>query len=698
MNLSIRRRTALVLFLIISAFNTVLSQSLYSIEDILSAPFASDLVAAPTGNQVAWVINQEGSRNVWLAKGPQFESVKLTEFVGDDGQDIGDLSFSRDGNTLFFVRGGSTNRSGEFPNPRSETKFSKQQIWAVDLDSRASKPLTEGANYVLRHDDAVLTFIKSGQVWQLDLSGDNEPYQLFEMRGSPSSLRLSPDTERKLLAFVSNRGDHSFVGIFDADSDKIKYLSPSLDHDHFPSWSKRGKRLAFVREPNEKQRLIFMPRRDASPWSILVHDLEVDETATLWTAAPGTGSAYRFISGSRQIFWLDNVQLIFPYEQSGWTHLYSRSLNEHELAIEITKGEFEVQFVGVSDDRTEILYSSNQGDIDRQHIWKFSSLDRRPVQVTSGEGIEWGAVITDAGQIVTLASSYNKPAHVALVQDDGRLQSLTNHLIPASYPTEALVKPEQVVFSAADGMQIHGQLFLPKNRDRAHPASIFLHGGSRRQMKLGYHHSLYYHHAYALNQYLASQGYVVLSVNYRSGIGYGMEFREALNYGAQGASEFNDVLGAGLFLRSREDVDPEKITLWGGSYGGYLTALGLARASDLFAAGVDIHGVHDWNVVIKNFVPGYDAEKEREVAALAFESSPMAFTKGWRSPVLIIHGDDDRNVPFSESVDLAEELRKQGVYFEQLIFPDEVHGFLLHENWLSAYRSTADFLNRMLAK
>src|SRR5712692_7352852 len=112
-------------------------------------------------------------------------------------------------------------------------------------------------------------------------------------------------------------------------------------------------------------------------------------------------------------------------------------------------------------------------------------------------------------------------------------------------------------------------------------------------MVLAWHYSEYYHNAYALNQYLAGRGYVVLIVNYRSGIGYGVEFREALNYGARGASEFNDVLGAGLYLRSRADVDPRRIGLWGGSYGGYLTALGLARASDLFAAGVDLYGVHD---------------------------------------------------------------------------------------------------------
>ena len=215
-------------------------------------------------------------------------------------------------------------------------------------------------------------------------------------------------------------------------------------------------------------------------------------------------------------------------------------------------------------------------------------------------------------------------------------------------------------------------------------------------MLLAFHHRGYYHNAYAFNQFLASRGFVVLSVNYRSGIGYGLEFREALNYGAQGASEFNDVMGAGLYLRSRDDVDGNRIGLWGGSYGGYLTALGLARASDLFAAGVDLHGVHDWNVVIRNFVPTYDATARQAFASLALASSPMADLDGWRSPVLLIHGDDDRNVPFSESVDLAVELRKRDIEFEELVFPDEVHGFLLHRNWLAAFEAASDFLERKL--
>jgi dipeptidyl aminopeptidase/acylaminoacyl peptidase len=248
-------------------------------------------------------------------------------------------------------------------------------------------------------------------------------------------------------------------------------------------------------------------------------------------------------------------------------------------------------------------------------------------------------------------------------------------------------------------MQIHGQLFLPKNAAGKHPAVIFFHGGSRRQMLLGFHYMYYYSNAYAMNQYLASKGYVVLSVNYRSGIGYGLNFREALNYGATGGSEYNDVMGAGMYMANRPDVNPKRIGVWGGSYGGYLTAMALSRSSDLFAAGVDLHGVHDWSTrggSVAN--PTLDPETQRDYIRLAHESSPMASVKGWKSPVLLVHGDDDRNVAFSQTVQLVEALRAQGTEFEELIFPDDIHDFLLWEHWVKAMKAGGDFLDRKLRR
>jgi dipeptidyl aminopeptidase/acylaminoacyl peptidase len=161
-------------------------------------------------------------------------------------------------------------------------------------------------------------------------------------------------------------------------------------------------------------------------------------------------------------------------------------------------------------------------------------------------------------------------------------------------------------------------------------------------------------------------------------------------------------MAAGMYLQSLPEVDGEKIGLWGGSYGGFLTAMGLARDSELFKAGVDFHGVHDWSV-FRAELPYFgnlalrppDAEA---AVKLAWDSSPDAYVSNWKSPVLLIHGDDDRNVPFTQTVDLAQRLRAQHVPFEQLILPDEIHGFLMWRDWVRAYTATAGFFDRTLKR
>jgi dipeptidyl aminopeptidase/acylaminoacyl peptidase len=362
----------------------------------------------------------------------------------------------------------------------------------------------------------------------------------------------------------------------------------------------------------------------------------------------------------------------------------------------LTPGDFEVEDISLTNDRKRILYSSNQQDIDRRHIWTVAASGGKPKPLTNGKGIEV-LPVTGGEQIAVLRSDEHTPLRPALLDSHGAVQDLAPDLIPATYPGAKFVKPEGVIFSAADGMQLHGQLFLPPDASdgKRHPALVFFHGGSRRQMLLGFHTMQYYSNAYAMNQYLASQGYIVLSVNYRSGIGYGLDFREALHYGRDGASEYNDITGAGNFLRTRADIDSKHIGVWGGSYGGFLTALALARASDMFAAGVDMHGVHQWQRSA-NWHPLSDPEADARTLKIAWESSPLAYISTWRSPVMLIQGDDDRNVPFSQTVSLARALRKQGVEFEELVFPDEIHGFLLYRHWLEAYKAEADFFQRHL--
>ncbi|MCU0444818.1 MAG: prolyl oligopeptidase family serine peptidase [Microscillaceae bacterium] len=671
----------------------------FSLEQILDAPFPTELQASPVGNRVAWVFNIRGSRNIWLAEAPDFKPQQLTDYQGDNGQMLSSLCFSPDGNFLIYVRGDAPNAGGEFPNPANLQENVERAIYKIEIKNPKPQKLASGYYPKISPRGDFLAYLAGGQVWGLRLDSAQSPQKLFQLRGSQNALRWSPDGSK--LAFVSARNDHSFIGIFDLKSKSIKFLDPSFDRDMMPVWSPDGKSLAFIRQPYSSNDILFLADRESLPWSIRVVEVASGQAREVWRAKAGRGSAF-FLNGlvaENALFWTADNFLVFPYEGDGWHHLYSIPAQGGEARL-LTPNEGEVEYAILAQDRKSIIYNANIDDIDRRHIWQVSASGGSPQTVTSGKGIEWMPAQMTDNQIVCLRSDATSPARPTLVQAKGQWKDFANELLPKTFPSGQLVEPQPIMITATDGMKVPAQLFLPKNAkpNQKNPAVIFLHGGSRRQMLLGFNYGEYYHKAYALNQYLASQGIVVLSLNFRSGIGYGMEFREAQHYGADGASEFNDVLGAGMYLQSRHDVNAQKIGLWGGSYGGYLTAMGLARASQMFACGVDIHGVHNWNSGIKNFVPAYDTWKRPDFAQRAFESSPLNFVNTWQSPVLLIHGDDDRNVNFSETVVLLEQLRMRGVHTEQLVLTDEVHSFLLHQNWLKVYQATSDFLLKFLKK
>jgi dipeptidyl aminopeptidase/acylaminoacyl peptidase len=668
-----------------------------TIDKMLSAPFPSGLVAAPSGGKVAWVQDAEGVRNIWVAEPPAFQGRKITSYSKDDGQEITQLTFTPDAKTVIFVRGGPPNRFGVIPNPTSDPSGQTQVVWRVSIDGGEPARIGEGHTPSVSPNGTSVAYISRGQIFSAPTGGSGEPKPMVKLEGGPSSLRWSPDGSK--LAFVSNRRDHGFIGIYEVSAGVVHYLDPSVDQDEEPVWSPDGKRIAFLRIASE-DRTLFLARRAGQPWSIVVADPATGHSKTIWTAANGAGSVFHQVLSENQLLWGAGDRLVFPWERDGWVHLYSIAAQGGSTTL-LTPGAFEVEYVTLSRDRREVMYNSNQDDVDRRHLWRASVADGKPKAITQGSGIEWSPVATSEGESIAFArSSARVPAHVVISSGSGGTKDLASGSIPRDFPEADLVDPQQVIISSADGIQVHGQLFLPPHPSagRRYAALLFFHGGPVRQMLLGFHYMDYYHNTYAMNQYLASRGFIVLSVNYRCGIGYGMEFREPINGGAGGASEFNDVMGAGLYLRNRSDVDPNRIGLWGGSYGGYLTAQGLARASDVFKAGVDFHGAHDWNVVINNFIPSYNPLEHPDIAKLAFESSPLSAVGTWRSPVLLISGDDDRNVPISETVNLVRALREHNVEVEQLILPDEVHDILLHSNLLRAYHATAEFLERKLMK
>jgi dipeptidyl aminopeptidase/acylaminoacyl peptidase len=653
----------------------------FTIEQALSAPFASDLVAAPKLSRIAWVEYRQGKRNVRVAEAPFTSSRYLTQFNEDDGEELGQLLFLPDGSGVVFTRGGDLEMGREHPNPTSAPGEPKQQVWKVLWNGTATQ--FDG------HSPAVSSTGSIAYLKGRDVYRDGKKW--FSVKGSVSQMAWSPDGSQ--LAFANGRGDHGFIGVIRGG--EITFLDPSVDRDTAPSWSPDGQSLAFVRIPASTRAFSFGPVREAEPWSILVANVANRFVRTVFTARPGPGSAWSPVTASQQLLWSRNGDLVFPWEQTGWRNLYRVNTNPGAAApVNVTPGALEVEHVAQGPDG-KICYSANPpaptpADRDRRQVYCLGSASA----VRPGTGLQWEPAPIADGSIAFLASSPRIPAHPAVKLASGEVRDLALDAIPADFPQAQFVEPKQVIFPAPDGLAIHAQVFEPPAGSGRRPATVFLHGGSRRQMLLGFHYKFYYSNSYALNQYLASRGFVVLSVNYRSGTGYGLNFREAEHYGATGASEFQDVLAAAQYLRSRADIDPARISLWGGSYGGYLTALGLARASHLFHTGVDIHGVHDWNNVIRNFVPAYNPQTQATAARVAFESSPLASVDHWKSPVLLIHGDDDRNVPFGETVRLAEALRKQKVPFEQLIFPDDVHDFLLHRNWLRAYQATAAYLER----
>jgi len=687
---------------------TAAQQAPFTLDEVMSFSFPTELVSAEHGSRVAWVFDSRGVRNVWVADGPDFShsARQLTHFSADDGQPIASLRLTPDGKTVVFAVGTELNHAQESANPRSWTAGAKQQVFAVDVDDKRGLPrmlgeigcADEGCEDIeVSADSRRAVWAAKQKLWLAGIDGKQPAKELASVHGDSFSPRWSPDG--KHIAFVSDRGSHSFVAIYDFDGDSLRYLSPSVDKDSMPRWSPDGRSIVFARTAGEEQKLPLIPVRP-KPWSLWVADPATGEGRMVWHSGEKPEDSLPQLSEEGSLNFASGGRIVFASEQDGRNHLYSVP-SEGGTAALLTPGDFDVEDVALSADKRSVVYSSNQDDTDRRHLWQVPvDGGARPHALTSGETIEWSPVQTGDGRnILCLGSTATSPAMPYQVTANGR-EMIAREALPRDFPSNALVAPKPVIFRSEDGLTLHGQLFLPARASGKVPGIVFMHGGPMRQMMLGFHSMDYYTNAYAENEYLASRGYAVLSVNYRLGVMYGRAFREAPNTIWRGAAEYKDVVAAGRYLQSLSAVDGAKIGLWGGSYGGFLTAMGLARDSELFKAGVDFHGVHDWSVFLTerpyfgNLAlrpPDADA-----AVKLAWEASPDAYIDTWTSPVLLIHGDDDRNVPFSQTVDLVQRLRKQHVPFEQIVLPDEIHGFLMWKSWVRAYGATADFFDRTL--
>ncbi len=669
-----------------------------SLQAVMGSPFPDELVAARQAPVVAWTFNWRGVRNVWMAQAPAFHPVQVTHYQDDDGQAIPALALSDDGTELVYVRGNEVNAAGEEPNPQNLNTPPPEQVWAVDITPQPSAPRLlgamgckgEGCEYVaIAPDGSQAAWGLNNQLWVAPLRAPGVAKVVVHTQWPVEEPHWAPDSRR--IAFTSDRKDHSFIGIYDPASPAVQYLLPSTSRDDLPRWSADGKTLVFIRRPGREQHVPMLPL-PTRPWAIWRYDFSSGQGQQLWCSGPGLLDSLP-VRTEDQTFAVAGDRILFSSEQDGWNHLYSLPLGGG-APLRLTSGKFEVGDVALSSDQRSVVYAANPGQSDLRHLFRVALTGGKPRQLTRGTTIEWSPVVSGGDHIICLGSSGRSPAMPYFVSHSKRV--LMGKRLLKGFPSKRLVRPQPVVFTSGDGWTIHAQLFEPHGATPAQgwPALVYVHGGPHRQMVLGFNPMKYYHYGYAENEYLVSRGYVVLAVNYRDSTMYGRTFREPPNAGWRGASDYQDVLAAGRYLQTLKGVDPHRIGIWGGSYGGYLVALALARNSDVFAAGVDMHGVHDWRTehTVDATAPDYQQAQQ-----LAFQSSPEAALATWRSPVLLIQGDDDRNVAFLQMVDLAQRLRAGHIPFQQIVFPGETHDFRLWRDWIRAFRATTDFFNLTLS-
>lgn len=687
-------------FLILVNCQFLFSQS-FTMEQVSSFSFPSELVTSETGNKMAWAMNEKGLRNVYTAQSPDFIPKKITTFDKDDGQEISSLQFSPDGNWLLFVRGGEHGSNWD-PNvgfnPANLSTMPKVEIWTVSFEGGNAKALTEGDYPTIAPDSKIITYIKGAQVWTIGYQ-EGKASQLFETKGDVHSIAWSPDGKK--LLFVADRNTHSLIGVYTGNNDPIHWIFPSFSKDVSPRWSLDGSKIAFVRMAGGKGEALPLLEQRHNPWEIWVADANTGIASRRWKSPETLRGSVPTTNGGFNLNWAADNKIVYLSYEDGWPHLYAMNA-ESGASMQLTKGNYMVEHIRLSPDKKFLVFSTNTGpakeDIDRRHIGMVPVNGGEMKLLTQGEGIEAiPSVFADNQSLAYFSATAKRsllPAVVNIATKKSKL--LGENLIPTDFPAKSLVVPKQVTFKSPDGLTVHGQLFEKEGGPSKKAAVLFVHGGPQRQMLLGWSYMDYYSNTYAVNQYLAELGFVVLSVNFRLGIGYGYEFHKAPRTYWQGAEEYLDVKAAGEYLGGLAQVDKARIGIYGGSYGGYLTALALGKDSGLFKVGVDIHGVHNLSGRLE-MPEGYEkAPDYDEAVKTAWFSSPLAYLETWTSPVLFIHGDDDRNVPVSQTTDLVRRFEERKKPYEYLIVPGDSHHWMMFSNMVKVNQATADFLKKHL--
>ncbi len=388
--------------------------------------------------------------------------------------------------------------------------------------------------------------------------------------------------------------------------------------------------------------------------------------------------------------WLpDNKRFVFLSEKEGYLHLYSLDVTAASpKAVALTSGKWEVTSAQLSNDRTKFFLTTNEVHPGQRHFYTMSVDGGARTKITSMTGSNDVTISPDEKSLGLIYSYSTKPPELYTMPLTAGAKAVQVTTSPApEWSSFKWIDPKVITYKSRDGQDVYARLYTPEmigaKRDPTKPAVIFVHGAGYLQNAHKYWST--YFREYMFNNMLASKGYVVLDPDYRASSGYGRDWRTAI-YRHMGGHDLEDVVDGANFLVKTEKVDPKRIGVYGGSYGGFITLMGLFTTPDVFAAGAALRPVTDWSHYNHGYtsnilnIPLTDMEAYRK-------SSPIYFAEGLKGQLLILHGMVDTNVFFQDSVRLVQrliELRKEN--WSIAPYPVENHGFTEETSWADEYK------------
>ena len=451
----------------------------FTIAQVTSFPHASDLAAARTGQRIAWVLIERGVRNIYVAEGPAFAVRRLTSYADDDGLELTNVSLSADGKYVVYTRGGDhgsnwPSEAGREPNPASRASEPHVEIYSIAFDGGAPKLLAKGDAPAISPRDNRVAFIVGGQINVVPIDGSAEAKPFIYARGTSSSIVWSPDGDR--LAFVSDRTDHGFIGIYTSEAEPVRWMAPSTDRDYMPRWSPDGNRVAFVRLRGVGGAPETVLDQHPNPFQLWTADVRTGDGRLVYKSPATLRGSAAETDGEANLQWLAGDKLTFLADLDGWPHLYSVPASGGAPVL-LTPGKFMAEYISASPDRRFLVYSANAGssagDLERRHVFSVSPGGGEPVELTPGDGIEWLPVVTgDARMVAFIGATVQQPMLPGVVDvAGGAVRRLGLDAVPSDFPGRMFVTPRPVVYKAADGVEVHADLFEPPGGGK-HPAVV----------------------------------------------------------------------------------------------------------------------------------------------------------------------------------------------------------------------------------